>query len=155
MTNWSPYEHHKLPLRNPNSSLLPRSGCFRPCQQRRFLYLSGNGAHPVHHQIPEHGLPIRFDLLDIPIILVEARCSYKSQALFGEMLTVGVGVTRFGNKSFDLNYKIVGEDGRLVAIGKTVQVMYDYDNNSAFPIPDVIKQSVYAFQSGWSTSEIL
>ena len=103
----------------------------------------------------EHGLPIRFDLLDIPIILVEARCSYKSQALFGEMLTVGVGVTRFGNKSFDLDYKIAGEDGRLVALGKTIQVMYDYDNNSAFPIPDVIKQSVYAYQSGWHASETL
>lgn len=98
----------------------------------------------------EQGLPERFDLLSIPIILVEATCSYKSQALFGEMLTVGVGVTRFGNKSFDLTYKIVGEDGRLVATGKTIQVMYNYDSNSAFPIPDVIKQSVYAFQAGWT-----
>ena len=97
----------------------------------------------------EHGLPTAFDLMEIPIILVEAMCSYKSQAMFGEMLTIGVGVTRFGNKSFDLTYKIVGEDGRLVTTGKTIQVMYDYDNNSAFPIPDVIKQSVYAFQAGW------
>lgn len=101
----------------------------------------------------EQGLPVRFDFLDIPIILVEATCTYKSQALFGETLTVGVGVTRFGNKSFDLVYKIVGEDGRLVATGKTIQVMYDYDNNSAFPIPDIIKQSVYAFQAGWCPSE--
>ncbi|MCA9873973.1 MAG: acyl-CoA thioesterase [Anaerolineales bacterium] len=98
----------------------------------------------------EHGLPERFDLLSIPIILVEATCSYQSQALFGEHLTVGVGVTRFGNKSFDLAYKIMGEDGRLIATGKTIQVMYNYDSNSAFPIPDVIKQSVYAFQAGWT-----
>jgi acyl-CoA thioester hydrolase len=97
----------------------------------------------------EQGLPTRFDLLSIPIILVEATCSYKSQALFGEKLIVGVGVSRFGNKSFDLVYKIVGEDGRLVAIGKTVQVMYSYDENSAFPIPDIIKESVYTFQGGW------
>jgi acyl-CoA thioester hydrolase len=97
----------------------------------------------------EHGLPTRFDLLSIPIILVEATCTYKSQALFGETLTVGVGVSRFGNKSFDLVYKIVGEDGRLVAIGKTIQVMYNYDDNSAYPIPDIIKQSVYNFQAGW------
>jgi acyl-CoA thioester hydrolase len=98
----------------------------------------------------EHGLPTRFDLLGIPIILVEATCSYRSQALFGEKLAVGVGVTRFGNKSFDLAYKIVGEDGRLVATGKTIQVMYNYDTSSAFSIPDVIKQSVYSFQAGWT-----
>ena len=97
----------------------------------------------------EYGLPTRFDLLDIPIILVEATCTYKSQALFGERLTVGVGVSRFGNKSFDLVYKIVGEDGRLVAHSKTIQVMYNYGENSAYPIPDIIKQSVYAFQAGW------
>jgi acyl-CoA thioester hydrolase len=100
-------------------------------------------------QILEQGLPIQFDLLDIPIILVEATCTYVSQALFGETLTVGVGVSRFGNKSFDLTYKIVGEDGRLVATGKTIQVMYNYDTSSAYPIPEEIKESVFTHQAGW------
>lgn len=97
----------------------------------------------------EQGLPVQFDLLDIPIILVEATCTYKSQALFGELLTIGVGVSRFGTKSFDLTYKIIGEDGRLVAIGKTIQVMYNYDTSSAFPIPEEIKESVFKHQADW------
>ncbi len=100
-------------------------------------------------QFLEQGLPNQFDLLDIPIILVEATCTYKSQALFGEKLTIGVGVSRFGNKSFDLMYKIIGEDGRLVVIGKTIQVMYNYDTSSAFPIPDEIKGAVFAYQADW------
>lgn len=100
-------------------------------------------------QFLEQGLPNQFDLLDIPIILVEATCTYKSQALFGEKLTVGVGVSRFGNKSFDLVYKIIGEDGRLVATGKTIQVMYNYDTSSAFPIPDEIKDTVFKYQGDW------
>jgi acyl-CoA thioester hydrolase len=100
-------------------------------------------------QFLEKGLPNRFDLLDIPIILVEATCTYKSQALFGEKLTVGVGVSRFGNKSFDLVYKIIGEDGRLVATAKTIQVMYNYDTSSAFPIPEEIKEGVFKFQADW------
>ena len=100
-------------------------------------------------QFIEQGLPNQFELLSIPIILVEATCTYKSQALFGEHLTVGVGVSRFGTKSFDLTYKIIGEDGRLVATGKTIQVMYNYDANSAFPIPEEIKASVFAFQADW------
>lgn len=98
----------------------------------------------------EQGLPVQFDLLDIPIILVEATCTYKSQALFGETLTIGVGVSRFGNKSFDLTYKIIGEDGRLVATGKTIQVMYNYDTSSAFPIPEEIKESVFKHQADWT-----
>lgn len=101
-------------------------------------------------QFLEEGLPNRFDLFSIPIILVEATCTYKSQALFGEHLTVGVGVSRFGTKSFDLVYKIIGEDGRLVATGKTIQVMYNYDANSAFPIPEEIKESVFNHQAGWT-----
>ena len=100
-------------------------------------------------QFLEQGLPNQFDLLDIPIILVEATCTYKSQALFGETLTVGVGVSRFGNKSFDLVYEIIGEDGRLVATGKTIQVMYNYDTSSAFPIPNEIKDAVFKYQAGW------
>ena len=92
---------------------------------------------------------IDFDLLDLPLILVEATCSYQSPALLGEQLTIGVGVSRFGTKSFDLLYRIEGQDGRLVATGKTIQVMYDYGERSAFPIPEDIKARVRAFQGEW------
>lgn len=87
--------------------------------------------------------------LDVPLILVEASCSYKSPALFGEQLKIGVALSRFGNKSFDLVYRIVGHDGRLVATGKTIQVMYDYTTRSAFPIPEEIKARVRDFQGDW------
>ena len=89
------------------------------------------------------------DLLDMPLILVEATCSYKSPALLGETLKLGIGLSRFGTKSFDLLYRIIGQDGRLVATGKTIQVMYDYGTRQAFPIPDRIKGHVNAFQRGW------
>lgn len=88
-------------------------------------------------------------LLDIPLILVHASCTYHSPALFGEELLLGVGLSRFGNKSFDLLYRFAGEDGRLIATGKTIQVMYDYGTSSAFPIPQTIKDKVEAFQRGW------
>ena len=89
------------------------------------------------------------ELLDLPLILVEANCIYKSPALLTEMLHVGTGISRFGTKSFDMLYRVQGEDGRLVAYGKTVQVMYDYITRSAFPIPDGVQQFVARFQAGW------
>jgi acyl-CoA thioester hydrolase len=95
-----------------------------------------------------------FDLLDLPLILVNATCSYKSPALLGEKLKVGIGLSRFGTKSFDLLYKILGQDGRIVATGKTIQVMYDYGSRSAYPIPDNIKEQVKAYQANWQPPEI-
>ncbi len=88
-------------------------------------------------------------LLDIPLILVKATCTYFSPALLSEKLTLGIGLSRFGNKSFDLIYRFTGEDGRLVATGKTVQVMYDYGAGSAFSIPETIKNKVHEFQKEW------
>lgn len=88
-------------------------------------------------------------LLDIPLILVEATCTYHSPALLSEKLTLGIGLSRFGNTSFDLVYRFKGEDGRLVATGMTVQVMYDYGRGRAFPVPDTIKDKVNTFQKGW------
>jgi acyl-CoA thioester hydrolase len=89
------------------------------------------------------------ELLDLPLILVEANCIYKSPALLTEVLHIGTGISRFGTKSFDMLYRVQGEDGRLVAYGKTVQVMYDYITRSAFPIPDPVRQYVESFQRGW------
>lgn len=88
-------------------------------------------------------------LLDIPLILVEATCTYRSPALLDEKLKLGVGVSRFGSSSFDLIYRFSGEDGRLVATGKTIQVMYDYSLGRAFPIPETIKNKVLSMQEDW------
>ncbi len=90
------------------------------------------------------------ELLDLPLILVEASCIYKSPALLTELLRIGTGISRFGTKSFDMLYRVEGEDGRLVAYGRTVQVMYDYVSRSAFPIPDELKQYLADYQQGWN-----
>ena len=89
------------------------------------------------------------ELLDLPLILVDASCTYKSPALLTEILHIGAGISRFGTKSFDMLYRVQGEDGRLVAYGKTVQVMYDYITRSAFPIPEDVREYVTQFQNGW------
>jgi len=89
------------------------------------------------------------ELLDLPLILVNASCTYKSPALLTENLHVGTGISRFGTKSFDMLYQVQGEDGRLVAYGKTVQVMYDYITREAFPIPDELRRFIAGYQSDW------
>ena len=91
-------------------------------------------------------------LQGMPVIMAELNCSYRSPAFFGERLTVGVGISRFGIKSFDMAYRITAGDGRLVAVAKTVQVMYDYAAAQTIPVPDSFKQRVRAYQGDWQAS---
>ena len=76
---------------------------------------------------------------EIPLILAEAQCSYRSPAYMGEELTVGMRVSHVGTKSFHLLYEVVAADGRLVAEGRTVQVMYDYHTAHSVPIPPPVR----------------
>lgn len=82
------------------------------------------------------------DLLGIPVIMAEARCSYKTPAVYGDRLVIGVGISRFGAKSFDMVYQIATERGRVVATAHTVQVMYDYTTNQTIAVPDWFKVRV-------------
>lgn len=88
--------------------------------------------------------------LDLPVILGEACCRYLSAAHFGETLRVGLGVSRWGRKSFDFLYRIEGGDGRTVATGHSVMVMYDYDRHQTFPIPTEFRERIEAFQGAWT-----
>jgi acyl-CoA thioester hydrolase len=74
-------------------------------------------------------------LAELPLILAEASCSYKSPARFGDKLTVSLGIGRIGRKSFDIHYQITAENGRLVAVAKTIMVTYDYEKGETIPIP--------------------
>lgn len=88
-------------------------------------------------------------LNELSIILAEATCSYKSPAYFGETLVIGTGVSRLGNKSFDLTHRVETEDGRLVAIGKTVQVFYDYAQGKTISLPEKFLERVKTLQGDW------
>ena len=46
-------------------------------------------------------------------------------------------------------YRIQGQDGRLIAYGRTVQVMYDYIHRSAFPVPPEVRHYVEEYQGRW------
>ncbi len=88
-------------------------------------------------------------LQELPIIVAQATCTYRSPAFLGETLLIGVGISRFGNKSFDMVYRLESTDGRLVAEGLTVQVMYDYQAGRTFPVPEDFKARVAAWQKDW------
>ena len=92
------------------------------------------------------------DLLQLPVIMADASCAYKSPTFYGERLVIGVGISRFGGKSFDMVYQVETDRGRVVAVAKTVQVMYDYAAGATIPMPDWFKTRVHEVQGEWSPS---
>ena len=87
----------------------------------------------------------RYD--EVPFILAHVRADFRSPANVGETLGVGMRVTRLGGKSFDAEYRIVSrEDDRLIAEGSSVMVMFDYEKQATFPIPDDLRARVRALE---------
>jgi acyl-CoA thioester hydrolase len=87
----------------------------------------------------------RYD--EVPFILAHVRADFRSPAIIGETLGVGMRVTRLGGSSFDAEYRIVSrEDDRLIAEGSSVMVMFDYDKQATFPIPDDLRARVRALE---------
>lgn len=78
---------------------------------------------------------------DFPFILAEATVSFLSEAMIGQALDIEILTGEVRNKSWTWNYVIRSMgDGRVVAHGTTVQVMFDYESKRTVPVPDGIRQ---------------
>jgi acyl-CoA thioester hydrolase len=81
------------------------------------------------------GLGAASTLEDMTIIVARIEIDFRSPVGFGEEVEVEVQASRFGDKSFDLDYELrVGD--RIVAEAKSVLVGYDYDKGETVTIPD-------------------
>ena len=79
----------------------------------------------------------------IGFILAEAHCQFKSPAYFGERLRIWARVPGFRRSSFPMEYAIHSEeDGRLVVLAETVQVMFNYREKKVIPIPRELMETL-------------
>ena len=70
------------------------------------------------------------------VIIARAECDYRAPAHFGDELEIRMNVGDIGRSSFTLAYEIAqAAGGALVAGGKTVMVIYDYEANAPMPLP--------------------
>ena len=77
------------------------------------------------------------------IILARAECDFRSPARYGELLEIRLALAGIGRTSFTYDYEIVSaDDGRLVATGRTVQVVYDYAAGRPVPVPDEMREAL-------------
>lgn len=85
---------------------------------------------------------------DVNMIIAEASCRYKSPLMLGERVIIRARVSQMRRSSFTFEYRIEGEDGRLVAMAQTVQVCYDYQAQHSIPIPDALRAAIVAYEPG-------
>ena len=85
------------------------------------------------------------------LILAEVRVTFRSPALFGEVLTVETRAGRVGRTSFTLQHRITASasrraPARLVATADDVLVMYDYVNSRPQAIPEDVMARLEAYE---------
>lgn len=77
---------------------------------------------------------------DFPFIVAEAMVRYVSEAMIGQALDIEIVTSEVRTKAWVWSYVMRATDGdRVVAEGRTVQVMYDYDAHRTIPIPDAVR----------------
>ena len=72
------------------------------------------------------------------IILAKAEIDFLNPILFEDKIEIEIAVSRLGNKSFDMTYKILKTQNGLpilMASGKTILVCYNYSSNATISIP--------------------
>ena len=89
---------------------------------------------------------------DVGVIIAEAGCRFKSPLKLGEQVTIRARVSEFRRSSFIFEYRIEGEDGRLAATARTVQVCYDYEEQRPSSIPNEWRETFIAYEPGLQTN---
>ena len=79
-------------------------------------------------------LEVPTGLEEMNMIVARVEIDFRAPVRLGQEVEISVRASRFGTKSFDLDYEL-RVDGELVAEAKSIQVAYDYDGREAVPVP--------------------
>ena len=92
----------------------------------------------------EIGMMNLYDDSNIGPILVRIEIDYELPIVFPDVVTVSTSVSRIGNSSFDMKYKIesLSNNRKSAATGSVVCVLLDYSSGMPHNIPPKIRESI-------------
>jgi acyl-CoA thioester hydrolase len=81
-------------------------------------------------------------------ILASISCDYKRPLTFPDTVYVGTRATRIGNRSFQLQHRVVSKALDTVAaeVDSTIVVL-DYSRNKAVPVPEFCRKAIEDLES--------
>lgn len=84
------------------------------------------------------------------MILAKMTVDYKLPVHFGDKVWVYTRCSRMGNRSFDLSYALMVQQGdetpALAAEAVSVLVAYDYQANEAIPVPEDWRKLIHEYE---------
>ena len=92
----------------------------------------------------EIGMMNLYDDSNIGPILARIEIDYELPIVFPDVVTVSTSVSRIGNSSFDMRYKIESQsnNGKYAATGSVVCVVLDYSSGIPHKIPLKLRKSI-------------
>jgi acyl-CoA thioester hydrolase len=100
------------------------------------------------HYIQHLGLWDGGSFLEIGMILADVHLTFRSPIHFGQPVRVGVRVSRLGNKSLNMEYRLEdASTGQELARGSTVSVAYDYQDGKTIPLPETWRKAITVYES--------
>lgn len=85
--------------------------------------------------------------LDFGLILADVHVSFHAPILFGDLVRVGVRVSRLGGKSLNMEYSLEHpQSGGQYARGTSIMVAYDYNSLHSIPLPVHWREVIVAFE---------
>jgi acyl-CoA thioester hydrolase len=92
------------------------------------------------------------DTSGVSVILAHAECDFRAPARFGDVLDVRLALEAIGRTSFTYGYEIISvPDGRTIATGRTVQVIFDYARRTPVEISADLRDKLSEAPSGSTT----
>jgi YbgC/YbaW family acyl-CoA thioester hydrolase len=80
------------------------------------------------------------------VILPEAHVNYLAEMFLGDILEIGVRVSKISRSSFVLDYRIA-RDGETTAEGWTSLVCFDYQARKPRRLPEAFRQAIAGAQA--------
>ncbi|MBL7964739.1 MAG: acyl-CoA thioesterase [Flavobacteriales bacterium] len=80
----------------------------------------------------------------LSVILAATQCQFRKAINWPATIEVRMSIPRIGHTSFDIAYRILGADGSLHAEGTSTQVVYDYTEMCKCPMPESIRNTIFA-----------
>ena len=92
----------------------------------------------------EIGMMNLYDDSNIGPILARIEIDYELPIVFPDVVTLSTSVSRIGNSSFDMRYKIESQsnNGKSAATGSVVCVVLDYSSGIPHKIPLKLRKSI-------------
>lgn len=106
------------------------------------------GAHLGHDSVLTltHEARVRFlakhgytegDIEGVGIIMGDAGITYSSEAFYGDVIEISIGIGEYGNNFLELVYVLMNEkSGKEVARVKTSLVFFDYEKRKTVRMPE-------------------